>query len=152
MAPKKQTMDARMDADVKEINAKAKETEFLSTGVVNMDGTFDEDYFPVSYDDLHKAAQRITEKNPSLSFMLIACGSANGKQHNLVYAHSVNPRLDKNLWLQACGFPEPDMPYPCESPIKEKDLIISKSCNYLRQLGLIHDEDEEAIPFDINAD
>lgn len=177
MAPKKSkgmTMEQRMEADVRDINAKAKETQFLSTGVPNMDGTYDEDYFPVTHNDLHWAARRIIEKNPTLSFMLIACGTCPiGVETTtdvvpatpwcLVYVHSTVETLNPALWLSAC-FPGPfmrgtgpDCPYDfkqhnCEFPIKEKDVIISNSCNYLRKLGLIHDEDEEPIPFDINDD
>uniref|UniRef100_A0A6C0JU35 Uncharacterized protein n=1 Tax=viral metagenome TaxID=1070528 RepID=A0A6C0JU35_9ZZZZ len=170
------TMEQRIEADVRDINAKAKETQFLSTGVSNMDGTYEEDYFPVTHNDLHMAALRIIEKNPTLSFMLIACGtgpiavkpptdepSADTTPCCLVYVHSAVEMLNAASWLMAC-FSGPFMhgtgpvcPYDfkqhdCEYPIKEKDLIISNSCNYLRKLGLIQDEDEEPIPFDINAD
>ena len=149
------TIEQRMDMDFKEINSKAKETLFLSTGVPYCDGTYDEDYFPVEEQHLQQLGNRISEKNPQLSFMLIACCSCEGKGACLVYVYSTNDKLSTLEWMENCELScikEDFGAVCCEFPIKEKDVIINKSCNYLRKLDLIHDEDEETIPFDINAD
>ena len=152
--------NANFDTDVREINGKGKETQFLTVGLPNIDGTYDDVQYDVDVYAMRAVAKQVIEKNPHLSFVLIGAGRIHVPgdalpTHCSLYAHSANPLVNEHEWLQACGVTNPEESFgivPCEYPLKEKDNICTRSCNYLRKLGLLHDEEDEMIPFDINAD
>ena len=155
-------------SEAKTIIAMARETDFLVTGVPNIDGTYEErkegerqNEVPVAV--MEALADQIAAAAPTTSFMLIAVGPSDAPPKRCsILVRSTTPKLSPTDWLIACnatdalyGTPAAAFGYfVAEYPIKAKDTVSGMAFAYLRKTKLLQDDcsDDERPAFDINAD
>ena len=150
-------------AEAKGIILMARETEFLVTGVANLDGTHEKEQNDVPRTVFEALAEQIIAACPKTSFMLIAVGPADKEPKCCsVFVHSASPRLSAADWLIACNMSDAEFGDSTrafgysnsEYPIKQKDIVSGAAFAFLRKMKLLdeHDSDDERPDFDINAD
>lgn len=146
-----------MDAQVKQIVAKAQQTPVLVACVDLLDKSGANDV-PVSV--LEKVADRVHQQQPATSFMLVAAGK---RCCQLLAIRGDNQdRLSAAQWILSCSVHDAEFGsdekahgrFDCaeqDSPLKRKEVLIQAAFDYLRANDLMPDEEssEEILGLDL---
>ncbi len=166
-----------LEEEANSIIKHAKETDYLVTGIPNVDGTFEElkegeKQKEVPREVFETIANKVAAACPNTFFMLIGVGPSHepaegeSPKRCSIYVHSANPlQMDPLAWLEATGaivasFPSSSSAssafgyFNCEFPLKGKDQVSSMAFVYLRKQQFLKDDDseDERPSFDINED